>query len=92
MEIDLVCSEVVEAYVASVHAPKRRRRPNLVRHPVTLPVGPARSSKGTRCHCGQCSCCKENARWERIFNEKFADPEYYRPQPATMGSSLNSWL
>src|SRR5262249_708953 len=30
-----------------------------------------------RCQCGQCPACEENARWERIFNEKFADPDYY---------------
>ena len=30
-----------------------------------------------RCKCGTCSVCKDNARWERIFNEKFRDPSYY---------------
>jgi hypothetical protein len=30
-----------------------------------------------RCHCGQCRGCLDNARWERIYNEKFADPNYY---------------
>jgi hypothetical protein len=31
-----------------------------------------------RCQCGQCRTCQENARWERIFREKFASPDYYR--------------
>jgi hypothetical protein len=30
-----------------------------------------------RCHCGRCHRCIENARWDRIFNEKFLDLDYY---------------
>jgi hypothetical protein len=30
-----------------------------------------------RCRCGQCRNCQENARWERIFQEKFANSDYY---------------
>jgi hypothetical protein len=30
-----------------------------------------------RCRCGQCRSCQENARWERIFQEKFANSDYY---------------
>jgi hypothetical protein len=30
-----------------------------------------------RCHCGECRNCQENARWERIFQEKFANADYY---------------
>jgi len=29
------------------------------------------------CHCGECKWCLGNLRWDRIFNEKFADPAYY---------------
>jgi hypothetical protein len=29
------------------------------------------------CRCGSCRICLDNARWERVFNEKFADAEYY---------------
>ena len=29
------------------------------------------------CKCRQCPACVDNARWERIFREKFADPFYY---------------
>jgi hypothetical protein len=35
-----------------------------------------RRSSG-RCQCGQCRTCQENARWERIFQEKFANSDYY---------------
>jgi hypothetical protein len=30
-----------------------------------------------RCTCGGCFECIDNARWERIFQAKFADPDYY---------------
>ena len=30
-----------------------------------------------RCVCGHCPRCIDNAKWERIFAEKFADPNYY---------------
>jgi hypothetical protein len=45
------------------------------------PVPQARLTKSRRasgrCHCGQCRNCQENARWERIFQEKFANSDYY---------------
>jgi hypothetical protein len=44
-----------------------------------------------RCTCGECRSCLDNARWERIFAEKFADPNYYSDRPMYRGSSL-SWL
>lgn len=34
-------------------------------------------AQNRRCPCGHCSLCEENARWERIYQEKFADVEYY---------------
>jgi hypothetical protein len=29
------------------------------------------------CKCGHCRWCLDNARWDRIFHEKFADASYY---------------
>jgi hypothetical protein len=34
------------------------------------------------CRCSRtigsrCAACLDNARWDRIFREKFADPSYY---------------
>ena len=53
---------------------------------------PARAVKGRRpCHCGSCAPCLENAKWERIFSEKFADADYYKPRSVWGGSSLG-WL
>ena len=56
-----------------------RRQPNT-RQPSN------RSSQ--RCGCGVCTTCQDNARWERVFNEKFADPLYYLPREIKRGSSL----
>ena len=48
----------------------------------------AAASKSRRpCRCGLCYKCRDNARWERIFKEKFADPEYYN-RPLRRDSSL----
>jgi hypothetical protein len=41
------------------------------------------------CHCGACHSCTENARWERIFNEKFADPTYYKKRGPQFSSPLS---
>jgi hypothetical protein len=51
----------------------------------------SRCPKVKRCRCGACPRCQEEARWERIFNERFADPNYYTRRPAQFGSSLG-WL
>lgn len=37
---------------------------------------PARVRR-VRCSCGTCPRCLDDAKWDRIFNEKFADPTYY---------------
>ena len=43
--------------------------------PQARAIKPRRASG--RCQCGQCRTCQENARWERIFQEKFANSDYY---------------
>jgi hypothetical protein len=60
------------------------------RHTV-LPVVSAPAHRPRRCDCGACGRCLDNARWERIFREKFADPTYYRQRAPKQGSSLG-WL
>ena len=42
-----------------------------------------------RCRCGACATCADNARWEEIFNRKFADPTYYSQQTLRHASPLN---
>jgi hypothetical protein len=40
-------------------------------------VGKRRSWRGAvAARCGECPQCLENTRWDRIINEKFADPAY----------------
>jgi len=33
--------------------------------------------KSPCCRSGKCPGCIENARWERLFQQKLADPHYY---------------
>jgi len=42
-----------------------------------------------RCQCGSCTPCREAARWERVFQEKFADPDYYARRIPRHSSSLS---
>jgi len=64
------CDVATEPRRAAVAAPPRME---LV--PQAHPAKARRASG--RCHCGQCRNCQENARWERIFQEKFANSDYY---------------
>ncbi len=41
-----------------------------------------------RCTCGGCAQCLDNAKWDRIFNEKFADPTYYGALQVRHNSTL----
>jgi DNA-binding CsgD family transcriptional regulator len=54
-------------------APCERRHPAMPRAPLA-----ARRN----CTCGLCPKCRDNARWERIYQAKFEDPNYYRKGPA----------
>jgi hypothetical protein len=67
--------------------PARLRMSPTAESPPTKQAKP--SGWASRCRCGQCPTCEHNARWERIFREKFADPEYYAPRPVRYTSSLN---
>ena len=65
------------------------RSGNLVRHP--RGASPSkRPVPRRRCTCGRCRECVENARWERIFEEKFADPTYYTRTVLRTDSCLKS--
>jgi hypothetical protein len=45
-----------------------------------------------RCRCGNCAVCRDNARWERIFQEKHGQEErdYYSAERRTAGVSANA--
>lgn len=59
-------------------APKRALAPvpEHIDAPAPKRIVKPRRASG-RCTCGQCRNCLENARWERIFQEKFANSDYY---------------
>lgn len=66
---------------------------NLMEGTAPLYVAPEqpksrRASTARRCECGRCAACLDNARWERIFRAKFADPDYYKQSQTRHGSSL----
>ena len=42
-----------------------------------------------RCACGKCIRCLDDSRWERIFKQKFADPNYYTEAIPRYSSSLS---
>ena len=71
-------------------SPEQPRDPKRVHRPRTAPGRrtPAGGSRAQRCDCRVCPACLENARWERIFQEKFADPNYYN-QPLRRRSCLS---
>jgi hypothetical protein len=88
-QIELADSKSIEGSLRnlSVGRPPRSRMRNTSR------MGPVGGSQrpARRCRCGNCLACQDNARWERIFQEKFADPDYYKRRLQRRDSSLN-WL
>jgi hypothetical protein len=84
--MELASPESIHALVGEIEHPKRvpllRRTPDAVQR---LSKG-----RGMRCTCGQCRQCLDDARWERIFDEKFADPEYYTRRTTHISSPLTS--
>jgi hypothetical protein len=79
----IVRSAVLEVHVGAV--PK-----NEVRKRAAEPHSDVSSSVKSRldCTCGHCRRCRDNSRWTRVFNEKFADPTYYDSIRIKHNSSL----
>jgi len=88
--MELADPRLIEELLA-VHARVARGRPARRKQSLLVKVSMVRSPKVRRCHCGACPRCREEARWDRIFNERFADPDYYKERPASFGSSMG-WL
>jgi len=88
--MDLADQKLVRAFLADFAPARRGRRVKTAPPSVEMPP-PNANIKQTRCRCGQCPPCRENARWERIFNDKFLDPHYYQREAPKFGSSLNLW-
>lgn len=58
---------------ASIPASARHSAPGKSTTASGISIGQQRQY----CQCGGCKWCLDNARWERVFEEKFADPTYY---------------
>ena len=69
----------------------RQARKKRCSPPADADMAVSRCRKVKRCRCGACPRCREEARWDRIYNERFADPNYYKDRPTHFGSSLG-WL
>ena len=85
--MQLSTPQTIEALLASIGEPVRGARRRI---PAVVDRTPVRAHKPSRCPRG-CACrmCADNARWERIFQEKFADPSYYSDPATRHGSSLS---
>ncbi len=59
-------------------------------HPARPGEGVARVYRRQYCACGQCKWCLDNIRWNRIFEEKFADPGYYGAIRVRHNSTLSA--
>jgi hypothetical protein len=77
------------AFLIDAQMPRRRPPSPLRASPLSSAASPIRSMRPLRCQCGICARCAENARWEKIFNEKFADPEYYSTSRSRFSSALS---
>jgi hypothetical protein len=82
--MELADIESIAAFFPALH----KTRSVYVRRKIDTSVISARLRPRKRCSCGSCSSCLDDARWERIFREKFADPEYYTRRAVSPGSSL----
>ena len=80
--MELASSESILALMRGCENPTRVR----VRSGVKDAAQPASKGRPVRCKCGKCEQCLEDARWERIFTEKFADQNYYT-RPVTHAAS-----
>jgi len=81
------------ALILSSAAQTRRSGPRMTRKSAGMPTvyqPPTHKVMHRACRCGMCDKCKENARWERIFQAKFADPDYYARRVIRHESPLNS--
>lgn len=87
-DVYVTSAAAIDSILRSTRKEQRKTRPRKVRtfDPQAFRyAGP----KPKRCRCGECAACIDSARWERIFQEKFADPNYYDRPLAGNGSSLN---
>ena len=64
-------------------------QPSARRNPDGVEDGRYRIQRRQLCKCGECGWCLDNLRWDRIFNERFADPTYYGSLTIRHNSALS---
>ena len=74
--MELADPRMIAELLQSAQRPQRRNAKRSEPQP-DKSAFTARPPKVRECRCGKCSRCVENARWNRIFSEKFEDPGYY---------------
>jgi hypothetical protein len=84
--MELTSAETIRALMQGSGNPT----PVRVRRGALDAAQPASKDRKMCCKCGQCQQCLEDARWERIFAEKFADPNYYTRRITHIASPLTS--
>jgi hypothetical protein len=85
-------SEPMEVELADLAAILQMNESPLAFEPVrTERPLPVSRTKHRRCACGKCRTCVDNARWESVYQRKFADPYYYSLRHPKQGSSLNDF-
>ena len=84
--MELASPESIRALMLAQGNPLPVRR----RHGARKAAGSASRGPRLRCRCGRCPQCLDNARWDRIFAEKFADPDYYARRLTRISSPLTS--
>jgi hypothetical protein len=85
LESPAVLARLLGMHLATFSQPPGRR---AVRLQAPTAPGRPRQHRSRACSCGSCGRCRDNARWNRIFDEKFADPSYYGSVPVRHNSSL----
>jgi hypothetical protein len=92
-EMELSSAEALDNLLALCNGAGPQRRRTAAPPKQTPPVQaqwrePRSAAPQQRCSCGACPKCREDERWERIFQEKFADPHYYHPPVVRYRSPL----
>jgi len=83
--VELSSAKRIDALLRDGKSPRPRSVQSVGLTPFEQPYA---GKPRRRCRCGQCAICIDNAKWERVFQQKFADPDYYKPRFARQGSSL----
>lgn len=91
--MELASSEMIRVLLdsATTAAPRRNSTRNNPRRIICAAKAPRATQRKVRCTCGHCKQCVEDARWDKIFADKFEDPDYYSRPALHITSPLESF-